>query len=122
MTNDYAHGHAAFHCTDGLAAGEVIQFADGRWPGVVGAGIAISEEGFDLVEPHLRAAAAGWTPDHRYGVFELKAPARRELATRLTAEVAALPEVEPQAVLFKALAAWLEQRLDGCKTVSVFGI
>lgn len=42
-----------FHLTDGLVAGEVIQFADGRWPGVVGAGIAMTEESFDLVEPQI---------------------------------------------------------------------
>jgi len=47
----------AFHVTDGLVSGEVIQFADGRWPGVVGAGITMTEESFDLVEPHLRAAS-----------------------------------------------------------------
>src|SRR5690348_17157599 len=102
-----------FHLTDGLVAGEVIQFADGRWPGVVGAGIAMTEESFDLVEPHLRAAAPDWTADHRYGVFELNAYARQELAKRLLAEVVTFPEAEAKALLFKALAAWLEQRLDG---------
>jgi len=111
-----------FHFTDGLVAGDVIQFADGRWRGVAGAGIAMTEESFDLVEPHLRAAAPGWTADHRYGVFELKAHARQELAKRLLAEAVTLPETEAKALLFKALAAWLAQRPDGWKPVSVFGI
>jgi hypothetical protein len=112
----------AFYFTDGLVAGEVIQFADGRWPSVVGAGITMTEESFDLVEPHLRAASPDWTADHRYGVFELKAHARQELAKRLLAETATLPDAEAKARLFKALAAWLGERLDGWKPVSVFGI
>lgn len=122
MIREEAAAQVTFDFTDGLVRGEVIQFADGRWPGVVGAGIAVSEEGFDLVEPHLRAAAPSWTSDHRYGVFELKAPVRKELARRLMAEAAALPQAEPKASLFRALAAWLEQRLDEWKPVSVFGI
>ncbi|KQY92205.1 hypothetical protein ASD21_12300 [Caulobacter sp. Root1455] len=122
MTREEAATQVTFHFTDGLVGGEVIQFADGRWPGVVGGGIAISEEGFDLIEPHLRAAAPGWTSDHRYGVFELTAPARQELARRLMVEVAALPDADAEALLFKALATWLEQRLDGWKPVGVFGI
>ena len=122
MIRDEAAVEVTFEFTEGLVGGEVVQFADGRWPGVVGAGIALSEEGFDLVEPHLRAAAPGWTSDHRYGVFELEAPARKELARRLLAEASAFPETEPMVSLFRALAAWLEQRLDEWKPVSVFGI
>ena len=112
----------AFRFTDGLVAGEAIQFAEGRWPGVVGAGITMTEESFDLIEPHLRAASPDWNADHRYGLFELKARARQELAKRLLAEAATLPEAEAKARLFTALAVWLEQRLDGWKQVSVFGI
>ena len=54
-----------FTFTTGLVGGETIQFADGRWPGVVGADISMTEETFDLIEPHLRIAAPGWTSDHR---------------------------------------------------------
>lgn len=111
-----------FQFSDGLVAGEVIQFADGRWPGVVGAGITMTEEYFDLVEPLLRAVSPDWTADHRYGVFELKVQARQELAKRLLAEVDTLPLSEAQARLFKALAGWLVERLDGWKPVSIFGI
>jgi hypothetical protein len=111
-----------FHFSEGLVAGEVIQFADGRSPGVVGAGVTMTEECFDLIEPHLRAVSPDWTADHRYGVFELKAPVRQELAKRLLAEVDTLPVSEAKARLFKALAGWLEQRVDEWKPVSIFGI
>ena len=111
-----------FTFTTGLVGGETVQFADGRWPGEVGAGIAITEEGFELVVPHLRAAAPEWAADHRYGVFELSANARRDLAKRLRNEAAMIPRAKAQSAMFTALAAWLEERFDEGKPVGVFGI
>jgi hypothetical protein len=74
--------------TVGSIGGMSVQFAEGRWPGEVGAGLALSDEAFDLVEPHLRGACPGWTAAHRYGVFELPAPARARLAEILRRESA----------------------------------
>lgn len=110
MARAEAATQITFDFTYGLVSGEVIQFADGRWPGIVGAGIAVSEEGFDLVEPHLRAAAPSWTSDHRYGVFELKAPAREELARRLMAE---LRRSRKQTQRLRSLGHWLPSWSNG---------
>ena len=110
-----------FTFTTGLVGGETIQFADGRWPGVFGAGISMTEETFDLIEPHLRMAAPDWTSDHRYGVFELSASARRELAKRLRTEANMLRDPDATSALFNTLASWLEMRPEELQPVGVFG-
>lgn len=111
-----------FAFTTGLVGGETIQFADGRSPGKIGAGIALSEEAFDLVEPHLRAVAPDWTAGHRYGTFELNAHARARLAKRLRSEADVLPDATSRDALFRALADWLEERTDEDRPVSILGI
>lgn len=111
-----------FTLTTGLAGGETVQFADGRWPGEIGAGIAIREEAFDLIEPHLRAVAPNWTNGHRYGVFELSVGARAGLAKSLRSELRDSSEATAKSALFRALAGWLEERPNEDAPVSVLGI
>jgi hypothetical protein len=111
-----------FTLTTGLAGGEAVQFADGRWPGEVGAGIAIREEAFDLIEPHLRAVAPDWTIGHRYGVFELSVGARARLAKSLRSVVSDSADATAKDALFRALAGWLEERPDEGSPVSILGL
>ena len=112
-----------FTFTTGFVDGETIQFADTkRWSGKIGAGIAISEAAFDLVEPHLRAVAPNWTTGHRYGTFRLSANARAGLAKRLRSEADTLSNATSKDALFKALADWLEERTDKDRRVSILGI
>jgi hypothetical protein len=33
-----------------MVGGMIVPFADGRWPGEVGAGMALSDKAFDLVD------------------------------------------------------------------------
>lgn len=109
--------------TNGLIGGMTVQFAEGHWPGELGAGLAMTDEAFDIVEPELAAAAQGWTPMHRYGVFKLEAAARGEVRLRLlrrAAEMEALGNLA-QATMLTELAAWLNERLDERQAVSVFG-
>jgi hypothetical protein len=111
-----------FTLTTGLAEGETVQFADGRWPGEIGGGIAITEEAFDLVEPNLRAAAPDWTIGHRYGVFELSVGARARLAKSLRSVSSDSAEATAKDALFSALAGWLEERPDEDTPVSILGL
>lgn len=111
-----------FTLTTGLAGGETVQFADGRWPGEIGAGIAIREEAFDLIEPHLLAVAPDWTIGHRYGVFELSVGARTRLAKSLRSVVSDSAEATAKDTLFRALAGWLEERPDEDTPVSILGL
>jgi hypothetical protein len=69
--------------TRGIAPGMTVQFADGKWPGEIGAGVVMSDAAFDWVEPLVQRACAGWTSDHRYGVFELSPQDRQALAPLL---------------------------------------
>jgi hypothetical protein len=111
--------------TDGLSGGETIQFAEGRWPGTIGAGVAMTEMGFDLVEPHLKVASPDWTYGHRYGVFELSPAARATMVPALRSAAAALRmerNHRAQADLLKRLSDWLEARLDERQAISVLGI
>jgi len=111
-----------FTLTTGLAGGEAVQFADGRWPGEIGAGIAIKEEAFDLIEPHLRAVAPDWTIGHRYGVFELSVGARDRLAKSLRSVVSDSAETTAKDALFRALARWLDERPGEDSPVSILGL
>ena len=111
-----------FTLTTGLAEGETVQFADGRWPGEIGAGIAIREEAFDLIEPHLRSIEPDWTIGHRYGVFELSVGARARLAKSLRSVVSDSDEATAKDALFSALAGWLEERPDEDTPVSILGL
>lgn len=111
-----------FTFTSGLAEGETVQFADGHWPGKIGGGITIKEEAFDLIEPHLRAVAPSWTFGHRYGVFELSVGARTRLAKTLRSVVSDSAEGTARDALFRALAGWLEERLDEDTPVSILGL
>ena len=111
-----------FTLTTGLAGGETVQFADGRWPGEIGAGIAIREDAFDLIEPHLRAVAPDWTIGHRYGMFELSVGARARLAKSLRSVVSDSAETTAKGALFMALAGWLEERPDEDSPVSILGL
>jgi hypothetical protein len=111
--------------TVGLADGLTLQFAEGRWPGEIGDGVGLTEEGFALIEPCLRAACPEWTNMHRYGVFELSGPARATLANALRAEAARHDNVSngpaPDKNLLGNLAGWLEDRSDE-RPVSILGI
>ncbi|MNV32536.1 hypothetical protein D3C71_1238760 [compost metagenome] len=111
-----------FTLTTGLAEGETVQFVDGRWPGKIGAGIAIREEAFDHIEPHLRAVAPDWTTGHRYGVFQLSVGARARLAKRLRSVVSDSVEATAKNTLFMVLAEWLEERPDADSPVSILGL
>ena len=115
--------------TVGLVGGLTIQFAEarpsGRLQDEIGDGVALSEAGFDLVEPHLRSACPEWTDMHRYGVFELAAQARASLAMLLRCEAARVSEASERprkkADLFGHLADWLDARCDD-RPISIFGV
>lgn len=111
-----------FTLTTGPVGGDTVQFADGRWPGEIGACIAIKEEAFDLIEPHLRAVAPDWTIGHRYGVFELRVGARARLAKSLRSVVSDSDEATAKDALFSALVGWLEERPDEDTPVSILGL
>ncbi len=100
--------------TTGVVGGELIQFVEGRWPGQVGDGLAVSDEGFDLIEPSLCATCSDWTSAHRYGVFELTYQARSLLVKLLRDEAAGRAErdeARPQnAKLLSDIADWLDAR------------
>lgn len=109
--------------TNGLIDGETIQIVEGRWPEKVGCGLAVSDKGFDLIEPCLRAACAEWTSGHRYGVFELSPSAipllvrlLRGEAERLSSGIASRPET----TLVTAVADWLSAR-SATVPVSILG-
>ncbi|MFC3077710.1 hypothetical protein ACFODL_06380 [Phenylobacterium terrae] len=107
--------------TTGLATGLVIHFAEGTW-NTLGAGVAMSEEAFDLVEPLLKVAWPEWSYGMRYGVSEIPGPARRTLLSELleTSRDEGRPEIERR--LFAGLAAWLSTRLHDDQAVTILGI
>ena len=111
--------------TVGLVAGMTIQFAEGQWPGDIGEGVAVTDEAFDSIEPHLRTACPGWTPMHRYGIFDLTAPACSTLVQLLRCEGARLrnssSEMLGKAALFHDLADWLEVRCNAGRPLSILG-
>ena len=111
--------------TVGLVGGMTVQFAEGAWPGEIGPGLAMPDEAFDLVEPHLRSSCPGWTPDHRYGVFELSVASRITLLDALRAEAKRIGPTsagtDATHEFFVRLSDWLAERLDPQHTVSVLG-
>jgi hypothetical protein len=110
--------------TIGLVGGMTVQFADGRWPGEIGHGVAMTDEAFNIVEPHLMAAAPEWTAAHRYGAFELRPAVRLALVAAFRNELSDLRRRSSQhlqADFLEALARWLEARLDEAWPVSVLG-
>lgn len=109
--------------TEGLHPATTVQFAEGHWPGEIGDGVALNDRAFDVIEPHLRASSRGWTPQHRYGVFELPATDATALVARLRSEVCRMRELGQGASslnLMSSLADWLEPRCDG-RHLSVLG-
>ena len=111
--------------TVGLVGGMTVQFAEGAWPGEIGPGLAMEDEAFDLVAPLLQSSCPGWTPDHRYGVFELSVASRTALLDALRAEakrVGPAPDGTNTTQEFLVrLSDWLAERLDTQHTVSVLG-
>ena len=109
--------------TVGLARGATIQFAIGRWPDAIGSGVALSEEAFDAVEPHLRSAWQDWPPEGRYGATELPPPAVSALVQRLRSEAqsGSAPRGR-EAELLSELADWLEAQRHSQQPISILGI
>jgi len=109
----------------GLVGGDTIQFVEGRWDDV-GAGIAVKEEAFFLVEPHLSCAWDAWVSSRRYGASELPASARILLVESLRAEAAELgkgsTEASDQAQFFEQIADWLATRCDERQPISILGV
>jgi hypothetical protein len=112
--------HLDLQLTDGLIGGETIQFAEGRYPGVVGAGVAMREEAFDLVEPIIRAACPNWTSGHRYGVFQLSTRDRKKLLHQLRA-AAAESTISAVSNLYGRLADWIEPYCEHDEPIGIFG-
>lgn len=111
--------------TVGLMGGLTIQFAEGRWREEIGDGVALTEEGFDLIEPCLRTACPEGKDMHRYGVFELPVQARAPLAILLRSGAAHVSGggdgSERAADLFGKLADWLDAHCDE-RPISILGI
>jgi hypothetical protein len=98
-----------------------VQFAEGVWHGEIGEGLAIHDDAFDLVEPLIRKSCPGWTPLHRYGVFELSPASRTTLMLALRAEAERLDAESEAHGFFVQLSDWLAARLDGRLSVSILG-
>ena len=81
----------------------------------------MSEEAFDLIEPHVRTACPQWTPGHRYGVFDLPVSVRTTLSTALTADSSRIPTCDERNGLFQSLANWLET-CSPHSSVNILGI
>lgn len=111
--------------TTGLVGGDTIQFVEGH-AGDIGAGIAVREEAFFLVEPHLSSAWDGWDSGLRYGVSELPVSARTPLVVSLRVEAAKLSEgsanARAQAQFFEQIADWLAARCDEHQPISIVGV
>jgi hypothetical protein len=111
--------------TIGLVGGMTVQFAEGSPHSEIGEGLAISDEAFDLVEPLIGTSCPGWTPLHRYGVFELSPASRTALMTALRNEAERLGrkanEDAETMTFFMRLSDWLAARLDGPISVSILG-
>ena len=111
--------------TVGLEGGETIQFAECPLSDTIGDGVAMTEEGFELIEPYLRAACAAWTDMHRYGVFELPLSARVSLIGSLRSGAARVRNDagrrRGESELLDGLANWLAARRDEAE-IRVLGI
>jgi len=83
--------------------------------------MGLTETAFDLVEPCLQATCADWTPQHRYGVFEIPDGSILKLADALRREGAANSD-RATALIFHQLSEWLELRAARGLVVSVLGL
>jgi len=110
--------------TVGVVGGLTIQFAECPASDEIGDGVAMTEEGFDLIEPYLRGASA-WTDMHRYGVFELPLSARVSLVCSLRSGAVRVrhdaDSQQGESELLDGLANWLEARRDEAE-IRVLGI
>ncbi|MFM2410054.1 MAG: hypothetical protein RL481_882, partial [Pseudomonadota bacterium] len=116
-TNEPAWAHS-----NGILRGVVFQFAEGRWTDEIGSGIAVNEEAFDQIVPFLLDFCSGWTPMHRYGVYEMPAEERLSLANSLARAASNSGVTEFQSELFDALADWLASHASPDLVVSILGI
>ena len=111
--------------TVGLKSGLTIQFAECPASDEIGDGVAVTEEGFDLIEPYLRAACAAWTDMHRYGAFELPLSARVSLVRSLRSGAIRIrngaDNRRGESELLDDLANWLAARRDEAE-IRVLGI
>ena len=110
--------------TVGLVPGLTIQFAVGS-PDAVGAGVALSEDAFDAIEPHLRRVWPEWNSMGRYGVTELPRSIAAALVQELRGEASYVGSASQEAVskaeLFNRLADWLDDH-GGQEPISILGI
>jgi hypothetical protein len=111
--------------TVGLVGGLTIQFAECPLSDTIGEGVAMSEEGFDLIEPYLREACPAWTDMHRYGVFKLPLSARDSLVSSLRsgAVLARNDSVDRwgESELLDSVANWLAGRRHNTE-IRILGI
>jgi len=110
--------------TEGLARGMTVQFAEGDWRNEIGSSVTLTDEAFELVEPLVRELCTAWTPEHRFGVYELSASERRELAAAFEIRAAYLRQIQDlanNADMFEALAKWLSDRHEATGIVSILG-
>jgi len=110
--------------TIGVAPGECIQFARGRWPEAIGPGVALSEEAFNAIEPLLGTVWPAWTSDRRYGVTELPSATIAALVRllRLQATVGKPASSDSRTELFSELAEWLDAERKAQEPVTILGI
>ena len=112
--------------TTGLIAGLTIQFSEVFSDDEIGEGVAMSEEAFNLVEPHLHASWPQWNINSRYGVSELPAAVRTALMDALRADIGRVdttsPKADGQARLLGDLADWLASRLSERQAISILGL
>jgi hypothetical protein len=112
--------------TTGLVAGLTIQFAEVSSADEIGAGVAMSEEAFDLVEPHLYAVWPKWNINSRYGVSKIPVAVRILLMDALRAGIshveATSPTADKQARLLGGLADWLASRLSEHQAIRILGL
>ena len=116
--------------TIGLASGMTIQFAEGRWSGrdeeKIGPGVELDDDAFGYVLPLILATCPGWTPMHRYGVYELSPMACSALVRALRSEATRLHErtaaSSRKGDMFLELADWLDTRRDAGNPLSILGL
>jgi hypothetical protein len=112
----------AWAYSNGMLTGVTYQFAIGRWTEKIEAGIATNEEAFDLIVPFLLEFCSGWTPLHRFGVYEMPTQERRALAIALKRAAFDSKGTKFESELFETLAVWLEKHNKPDLIVSVLGI
>jgi hypothetical protein len=135
----------------GLAPGPVYQFAEGEWPGPIGASVVLCEGAFDFILPRIQSAWPDWDGAAMYGVTgiapqsctaliaELRWAADRLLETRRMPEWAGYSDrftaeevgrhfeenparLDDLSELLRNLANWLEAALTRGAPLSLLGI